>query len=435
MNKITLFLICLLPTLTKGQLLTIEDALAIALKNNFDIRLAKNDSILYAINERFAIYSLMPSLNAQGTAIFNNNDQKQKLPDGTIKQRSNILSDNLNAALNLNWTLFDGMKMFATLEKSKAYVKLGGELLRNQISETIAQVITSYYGLVREIQQLQAIDQQMSLNEERQQLAEKKLKTGLGAKPELLQATLDLNAQKAARIKQQAKIAGLKQDINLLLSLPADYSFTVADSIPVRKDISLSEIDSGLEKNNPALAIVRQQKVVAEIGWKEIKAQRYPTLSFIAAYNFNRFTNKAVINNFTPLQNRNSGFNYGLTANIPLFNHLRVKKEMQLAQTDISNRQSIQNYRELQLKKEVARAYSDYKLYLDVLDLEEANILLAKENVFISSERFRMGITGSMELRESQKSLADAYDRLIAARYGAKVAETTLLKLKGDLIK
>jgi outer membrane protein len=67
--------------------------------------------------------------------------------------------------------------------------------------------------------------------------------------------------------------------------------------------------------------------------------------------------------------------------------------------------------------------------------IEETNIGYAKENVFIAYERYKQGVTTFIELREAQKSLADAYDRLIAARYNTKVAETELRRLKGDIIR
>ena len=80
-------------------------------------------------------------------------------------------------------------------------------------------------------------------------------------------------------------------------------------------------------------------------------------------------------------------------------------------------------------------AFKDYELQKQTLALEEENIVLAKENVFIASERLRLGITTFVELREAQQSLEEAYNRLIAARYDTKVAETELLRLKGDLVR
>jgi outer membrane protein TolC len=66
--------------------------------------------------------------------------------------------------------------------------------------------------------------------------------------------------------------------------------------------------------------------------------------------------------------------------------------------------------------------------------LEEENILLAKENVEIAMERYRLGLSTALELRETQKSLEEAYTRLINARYNMKLAETNLLRLSGRLL-
>lgn len=83
----------------------------------------------------------------------------------------------------------------------------------------------------------------------------------------------------------------------------------------------------------------------------------------------------------------------------------------------------------------ISSAFKDYELQKKNLALEEENILLAKENVFIAVERLRLGVSTTLELRETQRSLEESYNRLIAARYNTKVAETELLRLKGDLVK
>jgi len=70
-----------------------------------------------------------------------------------------------------------------------------------------------------------------------------------------------------------------------------------------------------------------------------------------------------------------------------------------------------------------------------VLLIEEENILLAKENANIAMESFKRGVSTFIEQRTAQQSLEEAYNRLINARYLAKVAETELLRLSGDLLK
>ena len=50
-------------------------------------------------------------------------------------------------------------------------------------------------------------------------------------------------------------------------------------------------------------------------------------------------------------------------------------------------------------------------------------------------ERYRLGISTFIEMREAQQSLADATSRLIQARYNTKVAEIELLRLRGDIVR
>ena len=69
------------------------------------------------------------------------------------------------------------------------------------------------------------------------------------------------------------------------------------------------------------------------------------------------------------------------------------------------------------------------------LALEEENILLAKENVSIVFQVYKLNSNTLIQLKEAEKSLQDAYTRLITARYNTKVAETELLRLKGDLVR
>ena len=417
------------------KLLTINEAIAAALNNNYDIRLLKNDSVSFALDNSYKNAAFLPRVNASTGMLFNENHQKQKLSDGSTKQQNNVRSNNITASIALNWTVFDGFKMFATRDKLAEFVKLGELNIRNQLVNTIAAIITNYYNIVRQKQQLKAIEEQMSINEDRVKLAEKKFSVGLGAKPELLQARVDLNAQRASRLNQQTMIAQLKDQLNQLMAAPLNTRYEVADSIPINKDLVIGNILNSAGNNNPALLIAKQNITIANFTLKERKAERYPTISINSAYNYSRTMNKTVLNTFTPLLNRNNGFNYGITATIPVLNGYNNKRQVQQAQLNIDYNKIM--YDNIRAKNELAisNAYKSYELQINTLELEEDNILLAKENVFIAVERLKLGISTYLELRETQKSLEDAYNRLIAARYNTKVAETELLRLEGDLVK
>ena len=168
---------------------------------------------------------------------------------------------------------------------------------------------------------------------------------------------------------------------------------------------------------------------------KEVKADRLPTVSFNSNYNFSRLDNKEVVNPFTPLFSQNKGFNYGFTASIPILNNLNTKRLIKQAQLGVQTQELLYDNQKFLTYHSVNRAYSDYEQQKKALALEEENILLAKENVQIVLETYRLNAATLVQLREAQISLSEAYDRLIAARYNTKVSEIELLSLKGELVK
>lgn len=415
--------------------LTVEQAITATIENNYDIQLLRNDSSSFALDNSYARAAFLPRVNATGGLTYNNNDQKQQFSDGTKRESKAVRSSNISGAVQLNWTLFDGFKMFATRDKLAQFVQLGELTIKNQMVNSVAEVVNNYYNIVRQKQQLKAIEEQMSINEERVKVAEKKLSVGLGAKPELLQAKVDLNAQKAARLKQQTLINQLKEQLNQMMNVEMATRYEVSDSIVFADEIILGDVMGAVESLNPQLLLTKKNIDIGYLTLKERKADRYPVLTFNSAYNYSKTDNKTVVNPFQPLFNRNNGFNYGVGITIPILNGFNVKRQIQQAQLDIDYLNIAYQNQKAKIDLGITNAFKDYELQKKTLALEEENILLAKENVYIALERLRLGISTYLELRETQKSLELAYDRLIAARYNTKLAETELLRLKGDLAK
>lgn len=427
---------CSLHITVKGQqLITLQEAIAAALNKNYDILLAGNDSAAAATDQRYVYGAFLPAVNVTAGTLWTTSAQKQKYDTRDDVEGSGIKTGNINAAINLNWTLFDGLKMFATKQKVDELYDLGRINLKNQVVNTTAEIINNYYLIVRQKQLLKAIEEQMSINEERVKLADRKLSVGLGTRPELLQAKVDLNAQKAAHLEQQATMIQMKEQLNQLTGMQLPAVYEVADSIPVDTDINIADIQHQVETSNPTILQALKNADIARLSLKEAKASRWPLVSFVSAYSFTRNENQNNISPFAATFSRNKGYNLGFTASIPILNNLNVNRNIRQAKLDVE-------YQDIAVSKQkslvniwVKVAYNSYQYQLTALQLEEENIALAKENVMIALERFRQGVSTYLELREAQKSLEDAYDRLIAARYNTKVSETELLRLKGDIVR
>ncbi|MEO6540395.1 MAG: TolC family protein, partial [Ferruginibacter sp.] len=174
---------------------------------------------------------------------------------------------------------------------------------------------------------------------------------------------------------------------------------------------------------------------IGKLTLKERRADLYPVVTFNSAYSYSKNQNKTAVNSFTLLYNQNNGYNYGIGITIPILNGFNVRHQIKQAQLDIDYLNVVYKNQKSQIDLGITNAFKDYELQKKTLALEEENIILAKENVYIALERLRLGISTYLELRETQKSLSDAYDRLIAARYNTKLAETELLKLQGALVR
>lgn len=432
--KFIVLIVSLISTSTFAQrLLTVQEAIDFALKNNYDIRLVNNQAEGYAVDNAYANAAFIPMLNGTASKIWNDNSQKQNFTDGR-KRQADVNSNNLNAAVNLDWTLFDGLKMFATRSRLSALKNFGELTVRTQVVNSIAAVISNYYNIVRQKQLLRAIDTLMPIYQERVDLADKKYSVGLGAKPELLQAKVDLNAQKAARLLQETLIAQLRSQLNQLTGMPVNEVYEVTDSIPINPDLNYENVATDIEKYNPGLLAIRKSIDVADFALQERKAERLPIVQFNSAYNFGKTNNGTVVNpEFQPIFSLNKGFNYGFSAVVPLLNGFNSRRLIRQAGLTLDYNQISYETQLSGVQLSLSNSFKDYQYQKKALMLEEENILLAKENVFIALERFKQGVTTNLELRDAQISLQDAYSRLIAARYNTKLAETELLRIKGTL--
>jgi outer membrane protein len=197
----------------------------------------------------------------------------------------------------------------------------------------------------------------------------------------------------------------------------------------------LGDILNGINETNPDLQIFKKNIDLSRIALREAKAGYYPRVSLISNYNFNRNNNTQNINPFQLPFRQVSGLSGGLTAAIPIFNGFNVTRLVKQSRLTILQQGLLFDNQVLQVDIGVKNAFKDYALQKQNLVLEEDNILLAKENVVIALARFKQGVSTYLELREAQISLNDAYNRLIAARYNAKLAEIELMRLKGEIIR
>jgi outer membrane protein TolC len=418
-------------TLKAQELLTPENAVALAVSKNFDIVLAKNEADIATINNNKATAGMLPKINVTTGGVFNLNNIDQKFTTGQEVKKNWVPVNSFNAGLNLNWTIFDGLKMFATKDKLAALQSLGEIQLKNQIQTTIAQVLNAYYEIVRQKQQIKALNESAKISVERVSLSQKKFDVGYSDKTPLLQAKVDYSSQQINILKQETVLQQFKVALNKILGRDANVTFDVIDTIEVNYQPNIQTIKDTVLQQNFSLKSAMKNIEIAKLQHKEIKSQKLPQINFNTGYQFTQNNSKAGFQ----LSNRSYGPTVGINAVIPIFNGGMVKKQLESSAVNIATQQVQLDQIKNDLDAGILTAYQNFDYADKILKLNEDNVKVAQENVQVTLERYRLNQSTSVEIKQAQSSYEDALYNVILARYNAKIAEIELKKLSNDLVK
>jgi outer membrane protein len=433
MKKIIYIFICLVLfslNLFSQETLTLQQAIETGLKNNYSILIQNNEAAVSSNNATQGNAGMLPVADAYLTQSNSVNDTKQKYNTGAEVDRNTAVSHNLNAGAALSWTVFDGFRMFAAYNRLQELEYAGIENARLTVSSTVAQIITGYFDVIRQTALLYVIDSTREISRIKLNIAKTRFEIGSSSKVEYLQAQVDLNADESAYKRQLLAIDRSRIQLNRLLARPATTEFIAADSIVV--DISVLEKQlSEAEQDNSEIKIAQHNINISKYLVNEWRSQHFPELSLNAGYNYTRATSEA---NFL-LENRSNGFNYGFTINYRLFDGFNLKRNIKNAKLEYDNSQIRFNEIKNAVNADLVIAQRELASNLEILRLEEANAELAGENMTLALERFRVGVSNELQLKEAQQSYTAALSRLVNIRYEAKVSETTFKRLSGMLLK
>ncbi|MES2629862.1 MAG: TolC family protein [Bacteroidota bacterium] len=420
-------------SLVAQQRLTLQQAIAMALESNYGLKIAENNEEIGKQAYDASLSGFLPKIDASGTTVNTKSDIRQQIATngGQTIDRKGANSTNVVGNIGLTYTIFDGLKMFATRERTRLLNESAEISLRQEVLNTVEQVTLAYSELVRLRQQLKALEEIMKISEDRIKVAEAKLNVGLAPKTELLQSKVDYNAQRSEYQRQKALVPAAQLQLKATMGLPEMADVEVQEQLINDYTPSQSSIRGALQQGNQTVLLAKNAMLVNEQLVREYRADLLPRLDFNTNYNYTKSTSEAGI----ILSNRNRGFNYGFSVNIPLFRGFAATKGLKIARlTAVNANLEYENVLN-QLSVETLRAYSTYQVDRELLKMEEENVLLAKENLDISMERFRQSQTSILELRQAQESLQQAQSRLITIRYDTKAAELRLRNLTGDLVK
>jgi len=409
---------------------TARDAVDLALQQNLGIQIATSELDIARINNNWGNAGKWPVITAgvgNTEALTNLN---QKLSNGSEINRNGVTNNILTANITANWRLYNGMRIRATKERFDILEKMGELQLKQEVNSLTMEVLMGYYNIVRLNMQARATKAIIDLSMEREKIAETKFNVGSAAKTDLLQASIDVNSQQVnlANLHQQIRVA--KSTLNNLMKRNPDAPIQIVDTTFAIPTLALEEFRSKAIKQNLQLMIAQRERAMLLEDKRIINSQRLPVLNLSSVTSFNR--NKATGGFF--LTNQTYGPNLGLNLSVPIFNGQITRT--QLKTQDIRIKQQNLQTEQLQnlIQRDIQIAFDEYRNAVEVSAVEQKNVALARENNYISTERFRKLQSNSIELRQAQLSLIEAQDRYITATFRAKIASVNLQWLAGEIL-
>ncbi|MEO8146587.1 MAG: TolC family protein [Bacteroidia bacterium] len=413
------------------RILSLQQAIEIALKNNYTITIAKNDASIAANDVTPGNAGALPTLDLGLIQNNSNNDSKQSYSNGTDVNKTGAKAHSLNADALLSWTIFDGFKMFATYNKLEELSAMGELNARVTIEETVNQVINSYFEIVRMKALIDVTQNALDVSQLKLSIAKTKFEIGSTSKVEYLQATIDRNADSSSLLLQQQSIDNSKVRLNELLARDLDANYDVDTAIEITFNSSLDELKTIAEKENTSLLLAQKDVSISNYYIKELQGSRYPRIGLNGSYVYSKANSEASF----ILDSRTSGFNYGFSVTYNLFNGFNLNRNIKNARIMSDNAMVNYTAAKADVNSNLIIAYRVFKNNLQLLALEQSNSLLATENLNLALERFRAGSIDELQLKDAQQSNVEAQNRLVNAKFVAKVSEVYLKRISGQLLK
>ena len=425
-----MLLMTILSLIAKGQeRLTLREAITIAMQNNYDIKIGKNNIAIAKNNANIGNAGMLPSLTGSYSNGGSIQNTRQTPATGADRVITGARSTNNDIGADLNWTVFDGFSMFANYERLKELQKQGEVTSRLAILTTIADVITAYYDVVRQQKLVIAADSAIDISVFREKIAKTKLQLGRGAKLDVLTAQVDYNTDTSNYLQQKNALQVAKVRLNQLMVRNVNLTFYVDNDINIDQVLVYSQLAELAEKQNPNVQNAFINQRVASLNLKSIKGARYPVISLNSGYSRTNSTSPTGFNQKFAA----NGFTYGVGASLNIFNGFLQRQQERNAKIDIENSTLNLEKTKLEVSTQLLTAYQNYSTYLDLVKLEQRNVDIAKENLDITLVKYRLGSIAPLELREAQRNSIDAQNRFIEMQYQAKLAEITLKELSGNI--
>lgn len=406
------------------QPLSLTDAIAKALENNYDIVIAKGDQQIAEVRNNWGTAGRYPYINL---SLGDNNSY-------TIPEGDNYVTNRLSGGASVNWTIFDGFSVRISKTRLDELENFSRNNTAIMVEGTIQSVILAYYNVLLEKGKLETYKEISELSKDRFEQAEVKKEYGAAVTYDVLQAQNAYLSDRAGFLLQQVVYKNSKRNLAYLMAETeaVDYEPTEKfEAIPT--EYSITDLRAQMMENNKSLQNQYVNQRLLENSIAAAKSTYSPELSFGGGVTG---TSNHVKMADTDANWTNSANLYGnLTLSWNLFSGGNRNRAVQIAEIDKEIGAIELTDMQHDLDNRLANLFEFYQVQKELLTIAKENLEAAKLNMQISEDKFNSGAINSFNFRDVQRIYLQAAQGELQAIYSFIDAQTSLLRLAGVIVQ
>ena len=413
--------------------LTLENVLAITLKENIDIKIKTNELNQVENYEKVGVLGVLPRIKINGSSSVNNGTSSLEFATDDFPSINDASSEStsINGNIEFSYNLFNGLGSIYTYQKLKKQSDLKSTELLIQIEQALIKTAKQYYDIAYLQEQNKIYSDLLDVSKERYERIKIQNVFGNASKLDLLSAEIDLNKDSVNLINSNYDLKVAKNQLNQTLNRELTLDFNVDNKVEINSNLLYSDLNKEIQKNNNNILF---QQYLIEVSKKDKKINSssiFPQVNISAQYGYNNTeSNTSLILDQTSL---------GLTGYInftwDIFDGLARGKINQNKKIEIESNKLQLIAIEQEIQKEFNSTYQLYSNSINLIDIERRNQSTSEKFFERAKEQFYQGQLSRNDFRLAQIDLSMSKNRLNKTLYTAKIAELNLYRLSGKILE
>ena len=428
---IFVFMSFCMTSIAAQKLVSVSEAIELALENNYGIKIISNNKEIAKNNAGVLNSGYLPTVTSSSGATFNRDNLEAEFANGESTALNGAKSSRYNASINLNYTLFDGLGRYYDYKRLKETYKLSELQARETIENTIAQLYVVYYNVAQVTENVAVLEKTLTISKDRITRANYQFEYGQGTMLNVLNAQVDINNDSINLINAKQQLVNTKRDLNVVLGNVISSEFRVDTTIDFKLNIDQNDLANKVKSNNVNLLQLDKNIIINTFIVKANKSGYLPSLGLTGSYGWNKGNNNAA--SFVAVST-NTGLSGGLSLSWNLFDGGATATRVSNAKIELENRSLEKESMVIDIERNFNNAWDDYQNKLTIFQVQENNIITSTNNFNRTQEKYKLGQATSIEFRQAQLNLINSELNRNQAKYAAKIAELTVLQLSGELL-